>query len=168
MLALFRSFLDHLDAAWADGPRDRATLPATRDGKVNVRALAAAFRTWAGERPPGDAAVVVVPASAWQYVHNDPEWRDDVNALALAQGLKPVGSRTSPTDVELPDGVQARIARLAKEAKAQGEGHATSRALIARLERELVESEAEVRRWQARFRLLQETGAVLRTGEVEG
>ncbi|GJE36319.1 hypothetical protein [Methylobacterium persicinum] len=144
-------------AEWEQSGRTVATLPATGDGKVNVRALVAAFKDWAEERG------VAVPGSAWQYVYAERAWADEINAVAASQGLKPVGSRRSGSTTDDP--VQARLDRMGREAKAQAEGHAQSKVRLAHLERELAEQKAENARLRERFAFMQRTGMVLRVGD---
>lgn len=157
LLEELRTFLDQMAAEWEQSGRAVATLPATGDRKVNVRALISAFKDWAEDRG------VLVPSSAWQYVYAERAWADEINAVAASQGLKPVGSRRTGAAVDDP--VQARLDRIGREAKAQAEGHAQSKARLAHLERELAEQKAENARLRERFAYIQRTGMVFRVGD---
>ncbi|EIZ82209.1 hypothetical protein WYO_5140 [Methylobacterium sp. GXF4] len=160
LLEELRTYLDQKDAEWDQGGRVTPTLPATADGKVNVRSLMREFRDWATDRGGS------VPSSAWQYVYANKEWAHEINAVAVAQGLKAVGSRTPDDGAD--DAVQSRMARLGRDVKVQSEGHAQAKARIAHLERELSAKEAENQRLRERFALMRRTGVVMRvedTGE---
>ncbi|SDM48338.1 hypothetical protein SAMN05216360_102222 [Methylobacterium phyllostachyos] len=157
LLAELRTYLDQKGAEWEQAGGVDPTLPATRGGKVNVRALMRGFREWGGDRG------VAVPESAWQYVYADPAWARDIDAAARAQGLQPTGSTES---AKADDAAQSKIGRLAKAAKEQEEGHALARVRLVHLERRLAETEAENRRLRERFALMQRTGSLVRTGDV--
>lgn len=157
LLEEFRTFLEERCVAYEQGGQAAPTLPATRGGKVNVRGLMREFHRWGEDRG------VPVPATAWQYVYAERDWSGEIDVAAKAQGLAP----TTATDAgTADDAAQKRIARLAKDAKDQTEGHALAKARVVRLERQLAERDAEIKRLRKRFSLMQRTGAILRTGDV--
>jgi hypothetical protein len=118
------------------------TLPVTEDGKVNVRALTLAL----GLR-----------ISQEQHFYKHLELRNAVNAVAEAQGLKPIGSRAGS---EAEDkALTARINRIEEDRNHLARTLAEREALIERQRREI-----EALREQ--LGLLEETGMLLRTRDV--
>jgi hypothetical protein len=144
LLAKLEPWLDTLMAQWEAQPAGRRmpNLPMTDDGKVNVRAVALAL----GLR-----------VSQEQHFYNHLELRNAVNAVAEAQGLKPIGSRTS-TDTE-DIAVAAQFSRIKSERSDLQHTLAEREALIERLRR-------EIDSYREQQRLLEETGMLMRTGEV--
>ncbi len=150
-----KTFLDLKDAEFEQSGRGAPTLPSAKDGKVNVRMLMRNFREWATEQGHD------VPESVWQYVYTNAEWASLINTMAVAQGLKAIGSRAVDGD-----GAENKLVRLRKEIKDQSEGHAHARARIARLERRLAEAEAENGRLKARLSALRRTGMLPRVDDL--
>lgn len=116
-----------------------ATLPATRDGKVNVRGIARSLAL----RP-----------SQEQHLFRNAELRAAINSVAAEQGLKPVGAHTEadPADKAVADRLKQVQARSNDLAKAVAE-------LTAIVERQ----RREIRGYRERLGLLAETGQVFRT-----
>jgi hypothetical protein len=159
LLGHLLAYLCVKDAEWVHSGRTSASLPATKEGKINVRRLIAEFRDWAAARE------ISVPGSAWQYVYEHPEWTREIDAVAVAQGLRPIKSREPSRSNE--DAIKARVTRQSGEVKSQSEGHVQAMARIAYLERELLKKAAENQRLHERFRLMQQTGTILRAGDQE-
>lgn len=144
ILPMLERYLERLDEEWeaqAEGAR-QPTLPLTVDGKVNVRALTRAL----GLRE-----------SQEQHFYRHKELATAVNAIARVQGVKKIGSRM--LDDEEDDLMAERIHRV--ETRSSD------------LARELSEREALIERYRQenaslreQLRLLEETGMVLRVGEV--
>jgi hypothetical protein len=154
-----RTYLSIKAKEWDQNGGKSASLPPTKEGKINVRRLMAEFMDWAGERG------ISVPGSAWQYVYEHPTWAKEINAVAIAQGLRPIKSRDAIRPNE--DALEAQIVRLTDEVKSQSGGHVQAKARVAHLERELFKKAAEYQRLHERFRLLQQTGMILRTGNQD-
>ncbi|AMB44057.1 hypothetical protein [Methylobacterium sp. AMS5] len=127
--------------AWKNQPADgrEATLPATPDGKVNVRGVARALSL----RP-----------SQEQHLFRNAELRTAINAVAAEQGLKPVGARADadPLDKVVVDRLKKVQARSGELAKIVAEQAAT-------IERQ----RNEIRSYREQLSLLAETGQILRT-----
>lgn len=137
--------LEALDAAWeaqCDGQR-RPTLPLTPDGKVNVRAFA--------------TAVCGLSTSQEQHFYKQPALAALVNAVAVRQGVKPIGSRMLSDVVD--GAAKERLARTRSERDEHARTLAEREALIERQRRQ-IEALSE------QLRLLEETGMVIRTAEV--
>ena len=141
ILALLEPWLASRIEAWQAQDTDgrEATLPATRDGKLNVRGVAREV----GLRP-----------SQEQHLFRHPELRTILNVIAAEQGLKPIGSK--PEADELDKEVAGRLrqiqARSSDLAKVVAEQAAT-------IERQ----RGEIRAYRAQLGLLEERGQVLRT-----
>ncbi len=142
--AVLEPYLERRHAEWSAAPSGARspTLPATDDGKVNVRALTLALG-FARNRE--------------QHFYNHAELTGLVNAVADAQGLRGIKSRnqSEAEDAEVAD----RFSRVQKE-----------RGDLARLlgEREAVieRQRREIAALREQLRLLEETGMVLRTAPV--
>ena len=134
--------LERLEEAWQaqSVSNRRPTLPLTRDRKVNVRQLVL------------DCGL---RQTLEQHFFTKPEVANLVNAVAGAQGVKPIGSRALE---DVADDATAK--RLAKVG---GEVSDLRRALSER-EAALQAARAENERLRARLGLLEETGMVLRSG----
>jgi hypothetical protein len=134
-------FLEQLDQAWEAQPEGlrQPSLPVTVDGKVNVRAIAKA---------------IGLRQSQEQHFFRKPELASLVNALALVQGVKPIGSRL------LADQHDKTVAdRLARTATEKND-----------LARVLAEKEAEIESLQeenvmlrSRLAQIESTGTAIRT-----
>jgi hypothetical protein len=133
-------YLEQQAGSWATQPEEgrHPTLPATADGKINVRQLV---------RDLGFKETIE------QHFYRKPELSGPVNAVAVEQGLKPIGSRAQ--EDEAYAAVRVIVGRNAQE--------------LSDLRRELSEREALIEalrnengRLQARLGLLEETGMTLR------
>ncbi|HTI88648.1 MAG TPA: hypothetical protein VL966_18760 [Alphaproteobacteria bacterium] len=137
------SYLDRQARAWmAQSGERKPTLPTTVDGKVNARAIIAALDR---------------PQSQEQHLFKKAELKSAINAVALEQGLKPIGNR-SPAD-ELDKAVADRMRRTDKRSSEVSKLAAEQAAVIERLRRE-----NECLREQVR--MFEQTGQVLRTAPV--
>jgi hypothetical protein len=136
-------YLDRQAAAWQEQDCDARvpTLPATSDGKVNVRAITLALGR---------------PQSQEQHLFKRPELKSTINAVAIEQGLKPIGSR-------LPDDLEKAIAdRMRRTEKRSSEMSrlVAEQASVIEKQRRTIESLRE------QVRIFEETGQVLRTAPV--
>jgi hypothetical protein len=136
-------YLDGQATAWIGQPEEARspTLPSTSDGKVNVRAITLALRR---------------PQSQEQHLFKRPELRSAINAVAVEQGLKPIGSRV-PDDVEkaVADRIRSAERRSSDMSKLVAE-----QAAVIEKQRRLIES------LRAQLGIFEETGQVLRTKPV--
>ncbi|KQT29265.1 MULTISPECIES: hypothetical protein [unclassified Bradyrhizobium] len=132
--------LERLELAWSSqSERDRApTLPLTSEGKVNVRQLV---------RDLG------LRETLEQHFFRKPELAGPVNALAHAQGVKPIGSRL--LDDVADAGVRKRLGRDADTISELRKALAEREALVVSLRDENA-------RLKARLDLIEETGLVFR------
>jgi hypothetical protein len=122
--------------------RRTPTLPMTTDGKISVRGLTLALG---------------LKVSQEQHFFNHSELRLSVNAAAEAQGLKPIGSRA---ELDADDKVIAdRVARI------QGDRDDLSR-ILAEREAVIERQRREIQSLREQLRLLEETGMILRTGDL--
>ncbi len=110
-------------------------LPATADGKVNVQALTERMGLKESDR---------------QWFYKVEDLAGPINALALAQGLKPIKSRVQQQVDD--DAAVAAISRVQTDSK--------------RLAEALVEMTRDRDRLRAQLQMLREGGWVLRTGKV--
>lgn len=115
------------------------TLPATRDGKVNVRGVARAL----GLKP-----------SQEQHLFRHAELRAALDAVAIEQGLKPVGMR--PEADEIDKAVAARLKQV------QARGNELSK-VVAEQAATIERQRREIRGYRAQLGLLETTGQLLRT-----
>lgn len=145
ILAVLEPYLERIDAAWEAQAEDRRrpTLPVTPDGKVNVRQLVRDL----GLRETQE-----------QHFFKHPELASLVNALALVQGVKPIGSRAleAATDKVVAD----RLRRVQTQSSDLARILAEKEAVIERQRREILSLREQLR-------LLEESGMVLRTGGVD-
>jgi uncharacterized coiled-coil protein SlyX len=146
LLDLLAPYLEEKVAEWLALPEaDRGpTLPATPDGKVNVRAVAE-------ESGIGLARV--------QHLFKREELRSAVNAVAIEQSLKPIGARLPSDDVEKE--VAARMRRTDARANELGALVAEQAATIERQRRQIAALREQLRAFE-------ETGQIIRTAEVTG
>lgn len=134
-------YLDRQATEWQRQPEhDRVpTLPVNPDGKVNVRAIILAL---------GRAQ------SQEQHLFNKPELKSAINAVAIEQGMKPIGSQG---DVEkaIADRMRRTEARSNDLAKMVAE-----QASVIEKQRRTIDGLRE------QIRIFEETGQVLRTAPV--
>jgi len=144
LLEALETYLEGKATAWATQIEDDRvpTLPSTPDGKVNVRAITAALRR---------------PQSQEQHLFNKPELRTPINAVATEQGLKPIGARSRPEELEKE--VAARMRRTDVRSGELSKMVAEQASVIER-QRRTIESLRE------QVLMFEETGQILRTGPV--
>lgn len=145
ILTLLEPYLERLDVEWEAQPAGlykRPTLPATDDGKVNVRALTLCL----GLRRTQE-----------QHFYRHPELAFAVNALARVQGLKGIGSRV--LDAIADEAVAERIGKIENRNSNLSMMLSEREAIIERQRREI-----ELLREQ--LRLIESCGMPLRMGEV--
>jgi hypothetical protein len=137
-------YLERIEAAWSAQPEDgrEPTLPLTPDGKVNVRQLV---------RDAG------LRETLEQHFYRKPELSGPVNALARAQGVKPIGSRA--LDDAAAAGVSRQMGRQADEISDLRKALAEREALVEALR-------SRVSMLEARVGLMEETGMIMRIGSV--
>lgn len=137
-------YLDRQAADWQQQQPEHArttTLPSTSDGKVNVRAITLALGR---------------PQSQEQHLFNKPELKSAINAVAIEQGLKPIGARL-PGDLEkaVADRMRRTETRSNELAKLVAE-----QASVIEKQRRTIDGLRE------QLRIFAETGQVLRTAPV--
>lgn len=104
--AALEDYLERMQSAFLGRPEEQRvpTLPATPDGKVNVRALAQAIE---------------LKQTQEKYLYERQELTSLINLVAEGQGLLPIGARllVDASDKALKD----RMARTAQSAKASAQ-----------------------------------------------
>lgn len=145
LVGVLEPYLEERQREYLDGGCRVPTLPAT-NGKINVRQVVRELSDRDGR----------VKLTHEQHLFNKPELRGALNAVAEQQGLARIGSR-SPD--EESDVVRTRIGKIAGEASELRQVLAEREALI-----EALRGENDALRSQ--LRLVEETGMVLRAGEV--
>lgn len=137
-------YLDECASIWLAQPENNRmpTLPTTSDGKVNVRAITLALGR---------------PRSQEQHFFKKPELAAAINAVAVEQGLKPVGARNQPEDME--KAVAARLRRV--------EGRSNELSKLVAEQASVIESQRRtIESMREQIRMFEETGQVLRTAPV--
>ena len=122
------AYLDERETAYQSAPEEQRepTLPATLDGKVNVRGIAQAL----GLRQTQE-----------KYLFERDELSSLINLVAEGQGLLPIGSRT----LDAADkALKLRLALQAKASKADAQAAVETRAAEQRLLEELTQALGEV------------------------
>ncbi|MET4479153.1 hypothetical protein [Bradyrhizobium sp. F1.13.3] len=139
------AYLNERIRAWLCQPESARlpTLPATSDGKVNVLALAEASG---------------IGAARVQHLFKRPELRSTVNAVAIEQGLKPIGARLTVEDMEKE--VAARMRRTEARSNDLEKLAAEQASVIERQRR-------EIGALREQLRMFAETGQVVRTAELK-
>lgn len=145
LVGVLEPYLEERQREYLDSGSQAPTLPGTK-GKVNVRQVVRELAERDGN----------VKLTHEQHLFNKPELRGPINAVAEQQGLAPIGSR-SPD--EESDAVRTRIGKIAGEASELRQALAEREALI-----ESLRGENDALRSQ--LRLVEETGMILRTGDV--
>lgn len=132
-------YLDERQSEYLAKPLDHriATLPQTSDGKVNVRAVAAA---------------IDLRQTQEKYLFERDELSSLINLVAEGQGLLPIGSRNS--DV-VDKAISDRLARQANTAKADAQGAVEARARETALVEQLEQANSAIARLEARVMRLQ-------------
>ena len=141
ILALLEPWLASRIEAWQAQPSGarEANLPATRDGKLNVRGVARDL----GLRP-----------SQEQHLFKHAELRTPLNVVAVEQGLKPIGSK--PEADEIDKDVAGRL----RQAQARSNDLAK---VVAEQAATIERQRGEIRAYRAQLGLLEERGQLLRT-----
>ncbi|KQQ11831.1 hypothetical protein ASF53_16855 [Methylobacterium sp. Leaf123] len=145
ILSVLEPYLEELHRTWNAAGRTAPTLPAT-DGKVNVRAVVRQLIRRDGRLRP----------SHEQHFFDKPALRSAVNAIAAEQGLAPIGSRAPGAE---DDALRTRLGRVAREASGLRQVLVEREGLIDALRR-------ENHALREQMRLLEETGMVLRRGDL--
>jgi uncharacterized coiled-coil protein SlyX len=133
---------DDADGVDLPGGERRPTLPVTPDGKVNVRAVAVG----AG-----------IDLAREQHLFKRPELRSAINAVAIEQGLKPIGSRQPREDFEKE--IAARMRQTDMRSSELSKFVAEQASTIERQRRTIASLREQIRSFE-------ETGQIVRTGEV--
>ncbi len=145
--ARLEEWLDQREAAYLAQPEvtRQPTLPATSDGKVNVRAVA--------------QAVDLKPTQE-KYLYEREELTLLINCIAQGQGLQTIGSRVNPTDAD--KAIKQKIILHAKSAQeatqTATEAIAAQQELLDRIRAlsiELASSKAETERLRARLQAVE-------------
>ncbi|MFM2044141.1 MAG: hypothetical protein RLY86_2717 [Pseudomonadota bacterium] len=143
ILRLLEPYLEARLAEYEARPEPREpTLPATPDGKVNVRALTLALG---------------LKVTQEQHFHKSPELKRIVNAAAEAQGLAPIGSRAQMNADDAV--VMAKLGRARAEASDYAKALAEREAVIQQQRRYIASLEEQLR-------IRDETGMILRTAPI--
>jgi hypothetical protein len=129
--ASLEDYLERMQVAYLSIPETQRapTLPATPDGKVNVRALALA---------------IDLKQTQEKYLYERQELTSLINLVAEGQGLTPIGSRllVEASDKRLKD----RMARTAQSAKASAqavvEAQSATAELLEKLKEVVLENES--------------------------
>lgn len=132
-------YLNDRQSEYLASPLDSrtATLPQTSDGKVNVRAVAAA---------------IDLRQTQEKYLFERDELSSLINLVAEGQGLLPIGSRNSDVaDKAISD----RLARQAKTAKADAQGAVEARARETALVEQLEQANSAIARLEGTVMRLQ-------------
>lgn len=145
--ATLEDYLERMQSAYLAQPEDQRapTLPATPDGKVNVRALAQA---------------IDLKQTQEKYLYERQELTSLINLVAEGQGLAPIGSRllVDAADKALKD----KLVRTAQSAKANAqaaiEAQSSTAELLEKLLDVVLENEtlkAENMRLKAQLNMIQ-------------
>ncbi|WP_156902127.1 hypothetical protein [Azohydromonas australica] len=153
--AKLEEYLQGLQAAWvAQGGavKDRTpTLPATSDEKANVSAI---------------ARDIGLNENQKKYLHERQELCVLVNAVALEQGLLPIGARKEKAlkeaEKKVDEDLKGRLNRQAKRSRAAESAAIESSAAeqrllerVAELEERLAKREAHIVRLEARLQMME-------------
>ncbi len=126
--AKLEQYLESLETQYQQQPEaDRtATLPATTDGKVNVRAIALAIE---------------LRQTQEKYLFERDELSSLINLVAEGQGLLPIGAR----NLDMVDkAIRTRLAQQAKSARADAQAAVEAKAAEKRLLEEFAAAVAEI------------------------
>lgn len=143
LLKGLEEYLQERDAAWQRQPAEdrQPTLPTTSDGRANVAAIVRDLE-W--------------PESHQQHIHRKPVLKSVINAVAIAQGLKPIGPSSSE---DLEKVVADRMRRTEKRASEMSKLVAEQASVIEK-QRRTIDGLRE------QIRIFEESGQVLRTAPV--
>lgn len=146
-------YLERMQVAFLALPEERRapTLPATSDGKVNVRALAQAIE---------------LKQTQEKYLYERPELTSLVNLVAEGQGLLPIGSRLL---VEASDKVlKDRMDRTAQSAKASAQAAVEAQSATSELLEKLKEAVLEIETLKAQNMRLKAQLEMIHSGMIVG
>jgi len=146
LLALLEPYLEAKAAAWLQQPEEerRPTLPALADDKVNVR---------------GVAEESGIGLEREQHLFKRVELRSAIDAVALQQGLKKIGSRLES------EGVEKAVVDRMRLTQVRANELAT---LVAEQAATIETQRREIGALREQLRAFEETGQIIRTGEVKG
>jgi hypothetical protein len=129
--AALEDYLERMQMAFLAQPeKQRApTLPATSDGKVNVRALAKA---------------IALKQSQEKYLYERQELTSLINLVAEGQGLMPIGSRllVDASDKALKDRMSRTTQSANASAQAAVEAQSATAELLEKLKETILENES--------------------------
>jgi hypothetical protein len=129
--AALEDYLDRMQSAYLAVPEEQRapTLPATPDGKVNVRALAQA---------------IDLKQTQEKYLYERQELTSLINLVAEGQGLMPIGSRllVDAADKVLKDRLVLAAQSAKASAQAAVEAHSATAELLEKLRDVVLENES--------------------------
>lgn len=151
--ATLEDYLERMQAAYLSLPEEKRvpTLPATTDGKVNVRALAQA---------------IDLKQTQEKYLYERQELTSLINLVAEGQGLAPIGSRllVDAADKALKD----RMARTAQNAKANAQSAVEAQSATAELLEKLKDAVFEIESLKAENMRLKAQLDMIHSGMLVG
>ena len=151
--AALEDYLERMQAAYLAMPEKQRTptLPATTDGKVNVRALAQAL---------------ALKQTQEKYLYERPELTSLINLVAEGQGLMPIGSRllVDASDKTLKE----RLVRQAQSAKANAQAAVEAQSATAELLEKLKEAVLEIATLKAQNMRLKAQLDMIHSGMMVG
>lgn len=151
--AALEDYLERMQATFLATPEaQRApTLPATPDGKVNVRALAQAIE---------------LKQTQEKYLYERQELTSLINLVAEGQGLLPIGSRlmVDASDKALKD----RLVRQAQSAKANAQAAVEAQSATGELLEKLKEAVLEIETLKAENMRLKAQLEIIHAGMMVG
>ncbi len=151
--ATLEDYLERMQAAYLSLPEEKRvpTLPATTDGKVNVRALAQA---------------IDLKQTQEKYLYERQELTSLINLVAEGQGLAPIGSRllVDAADKALKD----RMARTAQNAKANAQAAVEAQSATAELLEKLKDAVFEIESLKAENMRLKAQLDMIHSGMLVG
>lgn len=151
--AALEDYLERTQVAFLFMPEAQRshTLPSTPDGKVNVRALAAA---------------IGLKTTQEKYLYERPELTSLINLVAEGQGLMPIGSRLL---VDASDKVlKERLVRQAQSAKANAQAAVEAQSATGELLEKLKEAVLEVETLKAENMRLKAQLEMIHSGMMVG
>ena len=151
--ATLEDYLERMQAAYLSLPEEKRvpTLPATTDGKVNVRALAQA---------------IDLKQTQEKYLYERQELTSLINLVAEGQGLAPIGSRllVDAADKALKD----RMVRTAQSAKASAQAAVEAQSATAELLEKLKDAVFEIESLKAENMRLRAQLDMIHSGMLVG
>jgi hypothetical protein len=151
--AALEDYLERMQSAYLAVPEEQRapTLPATPDGKVNVRALAQA---------------IDLKQTQEKYLYERQELTSLINLVAEGQGLMPIGSRLL---VDASDkALKERLVRQAQSAKANAQAAVEAQSATAELLEKLKEAVLEIETLKAQNMRLKAQLDMIHSGMMVG